>query len=64
MLISLSCSQSQAHDKCDLSLTNLGKLLPDIFSRDLYFTLLLGDFNAKSKTSYINNQHTIEGTQF
>ena len=39
-------------------------LLADISSRDPYFTLLLGGFNAKSTTWCINSQHKIEGTQF
>ena len=44
-------------------LTNLENLLADITNRNPHFMLLLRDFNAKSKTWFINDQSSRESTQ-
>ena len=62
-LVSLYCSPNQDPDDFDLFLTNLENLLADITSRHPHFMLLLGDFNAKSKTWFIDDQLSSEGTQ-
>ena len=62
-LVSLYRSPNQNPDKFELFLTNLENLLVDITSRNPHFMLLLGDFNAKSKTWSINDQSSREGTQ-
>ena len=62
-LVCLYRSSNQNSEEFELLLTNLENLLADITSRNLHFTLLLGDFNAKSKTWFINDQSSSEGTQ-
>ena len=49
-LVSLYCSPNQNPEEFELFHTNLENLLADITSRNPHFMLLLGDFNAKSKT--------------
>ena len=62
-LVSLYRSPNQNLDKFELLLTNLENLLADITSRNPHFMLLLNDFNAKSKTWFINDQSSSEVTQ-
>ena len=62
-LVSLYRSPNQNLDEFELFLTNLGNLLADITSRNPHFMLLLGDFNLKSKTWFINDQSSSEETQ-
>ena len=62
-LVSLCCSLNQNPDEFELFLTHLENFLPDITSRIPNFMLLLGDFNGKSKTWFINDQSSSEGTQ-
>ena len=62
-LVSLYLFPNQNPEEFELFLTNLGNLLADITSRNPHFMLLLGDFNAKSKTWFINDQSSSEGTQ-
>ena len=62
-LVSLYLSLNQNSEKFELFLTNLENILADITNRNHHFMLLLGDFNAKSKTWFINNQSSREGTQ-
>ena len=62
-LVSLYGSPNQNLEEFELFLTNLENLLADISSRNPHFLLLLGDFNAKSKTWFINDQSSNEGTQ-
>ena len=50
---SLYRSPNQNLDEFELFLTNLGNLLADMTSRNPHFMLLLGGFNAKSKTWFI-----------
>ena len=47
----------------ELFLSNLENLLADITSRNPHFLLLLGNFNAKSETWFINDKSSNEGTQ-
>ena len=61
-LVSLYRSPNQNPDEFELFLTNLENLLADITNRNPHFTLLLGDFNAKSKTWFIKDQSSREGT--
>ena len=63
-LVSLYRSPNQNPEEFELFLTNLEDLLADITNRNPHFMLLLGDFNAKSKTWFINDQSSREGTQF
>ena len=62
-LVSLYRSPNQNPDEFELFLTNLENLLVDITNRNPHFMLLLGEFNAKSKTWFINDQSSREGTQ-
>ena len=62
-LVSLYPSPNQNPDEFELFLTNLENLLADITSRNPHFMLFFGDFNAKSKTWFINDQSSSEGTQ-
>ena len=62
-LVSFCHSPNQNPDEFQLFLTNLENLLADITNRNPHFMLLLGDFNAKSKTWFINDQSLREGTQ-
>ena len=62
-LVSLYRSPNQNPDEFELFLTNLENLLADITNRNPHFMLLLGDFNAKSKAWFIDNQSSREGTQ-
>ena len=54
-LVSLYRSPNQNLNEFELFLKNLENLLADITSRNAHFLLLLGDFNAKSKTWFIND---------
>ena len=62
-LVSLYRSPDQNLGKFKFALTNLENLLIDITSRNPHLMLLLGGFNAKSKTWFINDQSSSEGTQ-
>ena len=62
-LLSLYRSPNQNPDEFELSLTNLENLLADITYRNPHFMLLLGDFNAKSKMWFINDQSSREVSQ-
>ena len=62
-LVSFYRSANQNLDEFKLFLTNLENLLADIISFNPHFMLVLGDFNAKSKTWFINYQSSSEGTQ-
>ena len=62
-LVSLYRSPNQNSDEFELFLTHLENLLDDITSRNPHFILLFSDFNAKSKTWFINDQSSREGTQ-
>ena len=62
-LVSLYRSPNQNPDEFELFLPNLENLLADITNRNPHFMLLLGDFNAKSKTWFINDQSSRESTQ-
>ena len=56
-LISLYRSPNQNPDEFELFLTNLENILADITNRNPHFMLLLGDFNAKSKTCSLTTNH-------
>ena len=62
-LVSLYRSPNQNLDEFQFFLTSLENLLADITSRNPHFMLLLGDFNVKSKTWFINDQSPSEGNQ-
>ena len=62
-LVSLYRSLNQNPDEFELFLANLENLLADITNRNPHFMLLLDDFNAKSKTLFINDQSSREGTR-
>ena len=62
-LVSLYRSPNQNPDKFELFFTNLENLLADKTNRNLHFMLLLGDFSAKSKSWFINDESSREGTQ-
>ena len=55
-------SPSQTSDEFDTFISNLEKLLIYITSFDPHFVILLGDFNAKSKSWSVNDTTTEEGT--
>ena len=55
-------TSSQTSVEFDLFLTILENFLTNISSCDPHFTLILSDFNVKSKTWLINDQPTTEGT--
>ena len=62
-LVSFYHSPNQNPEEFELFLTNLENLLADITNRHPHFMLLLGNFNAKSKSWFINGQSSSEGTQ-
>ena len=62
-LVSLYHSPNLNLDELELFLTNLENLLANITSRNPHFVLLLGYFDAKSKTWFINDQLSIKETQ-
>ena len=61
-VITLYRSPSQTSDEFQSFISNLEKLLININSFDPHFVILLGDFNAKSKSWSINDTTTEEGT--
>ena len=61
-VITLYWSPSQTSDEFQSFISNLEKLLININSFDPHFVILLGDFNAKSKSWSINDTTTEEGT--
>ena len=61
-IITLYRSPSQTSDEFQYFSSDLEKLLININSFDLHFVILLGDFNAKSKSGSIYDTTTEEGT--
>ena len=61
-VITLYRSPSQTSDEIQSFISNLEKLLINMNSFDPHFVILLGDFNAKSKSWSINDTTTEEGT--
>ena len=61
-VVSLYKSPSQTSDEFDSFISNLQKLLINITSFDPHFVILLGDFNAKSKSWSVNDTTTEEVT--
>ena len=61
-VITLYRSPSQTSDEFQSFISNLEKLLININSFDPHFVILLGDFNAKSKSWSLNDITTEEGT--
>ena len=61
-VITLYRSPSQTSDEFQSFISNLEKLLININSFDPHFVILLGDFNAKSKSWSVNDITTEEGT--
>ena len=61
-VITLYRSPSQTSDEFQSFISNLEKLLININSFDPHLVILLGDFNAKSKSWSINDTTTEEGT--
>ena len=54
-------SPSQTFDEFDSFISNLEKLITS-FDHEMRFVVLLGDFNAKSKSMSVNNTATEGGT--
>ena len=61
-VITLYRSPSQTSDEFQSFISNLEKILININSFDPHFAILLGDFNAKSKSWSTNDTTTEEGT--
>ena len=61
-VITLYRSPSQTSDEFQSFISNLEKLLININSFDPHFVILLGDFNAKSKSWSVKDVSTEEGT--
>ena len=61
-VITLYRSPSQTSNEFDPFISNLEQLLINITSFDSCFVILLGDFNAKSKSWSVNDITTEEGT--
>ena len=61
-VISLYRSPSQTSDEFQSFISNLEKLLININSFDRHLVILLGDFNAKSKSWSVNDTTTKEST--
>ena len=61
-VITLYRSPSQGYNEFQFFISNLEKLLININSFDLNSVILLGDFNAKSKSWSVNDTTTEEGT--
>ena len=61
-VITLYRPPSQTSDGFQSLISNLEKLLININSFDPHFVILLGNFNAKSKSWSINDTTTEEGT--
>ena len=61
-VITLYWSPSQTSDEFQSFINNLERLLININSFDPHFVILLGDFNAKSKSWSTNAKTTEEGT--
>ena len=62
-VITLYRSPSQNQSEFEHFFLSLEKLLCNIRSKDPAFTILLGDFNARSKSWWIHNIIKNEGTQ-
>ena len=62
-VVSLHRSPSQTSDEFDSFITNLEKIVVDIFRSNLHFVLIIGDFNAKSSNWSSNDTTTAEGAQ-
>ena len=62
-VIALYRSPSQSTDEFDEFLFHLDQTLHDIGSLNPYFTILLGDFNAKSHSWYDKDITSIEGSR-
>ena len=63
-VVTLYRSPSEASDEFDSFISNLEKFLINITSSDLHFVILLGDLNAKSKSSLVNEKTSEEGVNF
>ena len=61
-VITLSSSPSQTSDEFQSFVSNLENLLINITNYNLHFVILLGKFNAKSKSWTVNNTATEEDT--
>ena len=61
-VIALYRSPSQTSDESDSFISNLEKRLININTCGPHFVILLGDFNAKSKSWSVNDTTTGEGT--
>ena len=61
--VSLYRSPSQTSDEFNSFITNLEKIVVDIFRSNPHFLLLIGDFNAKSTDWSSNDTTTAEGAQ-
>ena len=62
-VITLYRSPSLTPNEVDSFISSLEKLLINITSSDPYFLILLGDFNAISKSWPVNDTTAGEGTQ-
>ena len=60
-VVTLYRCPSQTSDEFDFVIRNVEKLLINITSFNPHFVILLGDFNAKSKSWSVNNAATKEG---
>ena len=56
-------SKSQRQGEFEHFLLSLENLLSDIRSKDPVFTILLGDFNVRSKSCWVHDNTNNEGTQ-
>ena len=61
-VITLYRSPSQTSDEYESFISNLKKFLANIIIFDPYSVILLGDFNAKSKSWSVNDSILGEGT--
>ena len=61
-MITLYRSPSQNQSEFEHFLLSLKNLLRNVRSKDPAFTILLGDFNARSKSWWVHDVIKIEGT--
>ena len=61
--MSMYCSPSQTSDDFNSFTTNLEKLVINISSTNLHFTLMIGDFNGKSSNWSFNDKANAEDDQ-